>query len=51
LVQHDGFLTALRTRDKVKLKKALAQINKGCKSCPILATPYLIQALAGGQHD
>lgn len=47
LVQHDGFLSALKARKVHQIEEALAQVNKGKEGCPILRTSYLDDVLMG----
>ena len=45
LMTNDNFLEALVSREETKIKQAIADLNQGHESAPILITPYLAKAL------
>lgn len=45
LITNDNFLEALVSREEARIRDAVADLNKGKESAPILITPYLSQAL------
>ena len=45
LMTDDNFLEALVSREEARIKDAIAELNKGKESAPILITPYLSEAL------
>jgi len=45
LMTDDNFLEALVSREETRIRSAIAELNKGKESAPILITPYLSKAL------
>jgi hypothetical protein len=45
LLTNDNCLEAIASREEVKVRAAIAELNKGHEQAPVLITPYLAEAL------